>query len=147
MRACEGVSACVAEPRADVVERVTHSHSLLYVADAERLRTLDDMHRAFAEQGTTFGLELGRMMATKNRDRRLRHAAMQVYLRDVLVKDDTRSTSAPKRILSVNDSADLPPRKPDPAAHLRENAERARVRELGAEKCTTVAGVELSGQN
>jgi hypothetical protein len=104
-------------------ERETSPRSLLDASDAERLRIIEDVHRAAEAQGVSLGEELGRMMCGKNRDKRLKLAAWQCFLRDVLVKSDT-STGAPTRIPRIEDAAILPKRRPDPAKLIQLSQEK-----------------------
>ena len=132
--------AAVATDAHDDDQPVRNQRSLLDVSDTERLRIIEDVHRAAEAEGVNLGEELGRMMCGKNRDKRLKLAAWQCFLRDVLVRDESGPAPRAQRIVSADEVANLPPRKPDPAAHQRGRAERTRLRALQAEGAANGAG-------
>ena len=57
---------------------------------AEIIRTIE---RVAKEHGTTFGGEIANMIFGKNKEKRLKMQAMQLYVRDVLPKISERETT------------------------------------------------------
>ena len=63
------------------------------LGEVKRKEILRDIAAVAEEKGTSIGSELGNMMFGRNKDKRLKMQAMQLYCRDILPKASERDVT------------------------------------------------------
>ena len=67
--------------------------AIFELGEAKRKEIMKDIAAIATKKGTSIGKELGNMMFSRGKDKRLKMQAMQLFVRDVLPKVSERETT------------------------------------------------------